>query len=227
MSKILGSTVMVDCCLSNRGRQILAQGDGQFKITRFALSDDGVDYALYNPDDARGSDYYGEVIENTPLMEAATDETIMMRNKLISLPKNTRYIPYLTVQPREIGGIPGSGIFSYLDEVFIKPGTERGDNAAMGYTVILSNTDLGQLSVVNSAPSWRGGAPTVPYWMDSTDLTKSIAMVGTLFKLIANDVTSLGANDRVGKIVIYGNQTGGIIVIPVTVSTPRRGGKFD
>ena len=44
------------------GRNISESGLG--------LSDDEIDYTLYNPDHPLGSAYYGEAIENLPLLEA-------------------------------------------------------------------------------------------------------------------------------------------------------------
>jgi hypothetical protein len=41
--------VTVDAILTKKGRESLAQGNGSFNITQFALSDDEIDYTLYNP----------------------------------------------------------------------------------------------------------------------------------------------------------------------------------
>ena len=63
------STITVDAILTKRGRQILSRG-GNFKITKFALSDEEVDYTLYDVTHPNGSDSYGTVIENISLLEA-------------------------------------------------------------------------------------------------------------------------------------------------------------
>jgi uncharacterized membrane protein YgcG len=63
------STVTVDAILTRRGRQILSQG-GNFAITKFALSDEEVDYTLYDVTHPNGTDSYGSVIENMNLLEA-------------------------------------------------------------------------------------------------------------------------------------------------------------
>ena len=64
------SSVTVDAILTKRGRQILSQG-GDFNITKFALSDEEIDYSLYDVTHPDGSDSYGAVIENMSLLEAA------------------------------------------------------------------------------------------------------------------------------------------------------------
>ncbi len=63
------STVTVDAILTRRGRQILSQG-GNFAISKFALSDEEVDYTLYDVTHPNGTDSYGSVIENMNLLEA-------------------------------------------------------------------------------------------------------------------------------------------------------------
>ena len=52
------STVTVDAILTKRGREILSQG-GNFNITKFALSDEEVDYTLYDVTHPSGTDSYG------------------------------------------------------------------------------------------------------------------------------------------------------------------------
>ena len=66
------STITVDAVLTKRGRQILSRG-GNFNITKFALSDEEVDYTLYDVTHPNGSDSYGTVIENMSLLEAAAN----------------------------------------------------------------------------------------------------------------------------------------------------------
>jgi hypothetical protein len=39
-------TVIIDAVLTKRGRDLLSRGDGSFKITKFAVADDEVDYNL-------------------------------------------------------------------------------------------------------------------------------------------------------------------------------------
>ena len=82
MGYLNNQVVTVDAILTKKGRELLAKGDGSFNITQFALSDDEVDYTLYNPNHPSGSAYYGEAIENMPLLEAFPDETQMMKYKL-------------------------------------------------------------------------------------------------------------------------------------------------
>lgn len=85
MAYLDNSSITVDAVLTKKGRELLSKGEAAFKITKFALSDDEVDYSLWNPIHPSGSEYYGKVIENMPVMEALVDESQAMRYKLLSI----------------------------------------------------------------------------------------------------------------------------------------------
>ena len=86
--------IILDAVLTDTGRARLAKGDGTFKITKYALGDDEIDYSLYNSSHASGSAYYDLEIMQTPLLEAFTNNTSSMKHKLISLPKtNLLFLP--------------------------------------------------------------------------------------------------------------------------------------
>ena len=91
------STITVDAILTKKGRELLAAGT--FDITKFAVADDDVDYNLWDINHAKGSNFYGQAIENMPLTEAVPDGGKMMRYKLMTLPKNVTTIPYGTTSP--------------------------------------------------------------------------------------------------------------------------------
>ena len=95
MGYLNNQIITVDAILTNKGRELLAKGDGSFNITQFALSDDEIDYTLYNPNHPSGSAYYGEAIQNMPLLEAFPDETQMMKYKLVTLPRGTQVMPII------------------------------------------------------------------------------------------------------------------------------------
>ena len=80
MGYLDNTSITVDAILTKKGRELLAQGGiGAFNITQFALADDEVDYDLWNPAHSLGSDFYGIVIENMPVLEAITDESYLMK----------------------------------------------------------------------------------------------------------------------------------------------------
>ena len=91
------STITVDAILTKKGREKLAAGD--FEITKFAVADDDVDYKLWDINHQKGSNFYGQAIENMPLTEATPDGGKMMRYKLMTLAKNITTIPYGVTNP--------------------------------------------------------------------------------------------------------------------------------
>jgi hypothetical protein len=82
MSYLSSTSVVVDAILTKKGRELLAKNDGSFRITQFSLADDEIDYTLYNPNHPSGSAYYGEALENVPVLEAFPNDSQIMRYKL-------------------------------------------------------------------------------------------------------------------------------------------------
>jgi len=91
------TTVTVDAILTTKGRELLARNDGSFQITQFALADDEIDYTLYNPTHPSGSAFYGEAIENMPIIQAFPEDSQIMRYKLVTLPRGTSRLPVVSV----------------------------------------------------------------------------------------------------------------------------------
>ena len=88
--------IILDAVLTDTGRFRLAKGDGSFKIVKFALSDDEINYRLYDKNNPSGSAYYDLEILQTPVMEAFTNNTSTMNYKLLSMPRtNLLYLPMM------------------------------------------------------------------------------------------------------------------------------------
>jgi len=96
MGYLDNSSITVDAVLTKKGRELLKDG-GNLNITKFSLTDSGIDYSLWNPDDPSGSAYYGEAIENLPMLEANVHSEYNLRNRLLSLNQTSIAIPALTV----------------------------------------------------------------------------------------------------------------------------------
>jgi hypothetical protein len=86
--------IIIDAVLTDTGRYRLAKGDGSFKISKFALGDDEIDYALYN---ATASTATADLeIMQTPILEAFTNNASSLKSKLVSIPRNNiLYMPVL------------------------------------------------------------------------------------------------------------------------------------
>jgi hypothetical protein len=97
MSYLSSTSVVVDAILTKKGRELLARNDGSFRITQFSLSDDEIDYTLYNPNHPSGSAFYGEAIEAMPILQAYPNDQEIMKYKLITLPRGTAKLPIIDV----------------------------------------------------------------------------------------------------------------------------------
>ena len=145
MGYLDNTSVTVDAILTKKGREYLASGRGNFEITQFALGDDEVDYTLWNTAHSLGSDYYGEIIENMPVLEAITDENFALRYKLLTLPKNSTSVPIFSVTPASISVPqrsvlpPGAGSVTFT----ISDTTQQ-------YTVTLLDDRLGTINVITA-----------------------------------------------------------------------------
>ena len=93
--------IILDAVLTDAGRQRLARGDGSFKIVKFALGDDEINYTLYN--NLLESGQKDLQIMQTPILEAFTNNTSMMKSKLITIPRtNLLYLPVILLN-QELG----------------------------------------------------------------------------------------------------------------------------
>lgn len=105
--------IILDAVLTDTGRLRLAQGDGSFKISKFALGDDEVNYELYNKSHASGSAYYDLEILQTPVLEAFTNNTSNLKTKLVSLSRtNILYMPVLKLNENSVNSNPAQAGFS-------------------------------------------------------------------------------------------------------------------
>lgn len=231
MGYLDNTTVTVDAILTNKGRQLLAAG-GQLNIVKFALADDEVDYDLWNPAHTLGTNYYGAVIENMPVLEALPDETQMMRYKLLTLPKDVIGVPVISIAPTAVS------FTSLTQEVTITPSTLnlQNGNSTLGYTAILSDDTVASLSVASDGAT---GRPTTPAGTSPT-LNANATSIATTANFLDDELTGISTTGktitRVGTkfvvaprpqanttqikkavLTVIGNETGGFKTIIITV----------
>ncbi len=101
--------IILDAVLTDTGRLRLARGDGSFRIAKFALGDDEIDYGKYDPTNTGGSPFYAVQIMKTPVFEAFTNNTSTMQSKLISISRtNLLYLPVIKLNTLD----PANGTYS-------------------------------------------------------------------------------------------------------------------
>ena len=227
MGYLDNSTITVDAILTKKGREYLAQGRDAFKITQFALADDEVDYDLWNPAHPLGSDYYGVVIENMPITEAVPDETQSMKYKLLTLPRGTTAIPFLqadkstvSVTDAQTGNVRVETF--YYSGIANQNGTQNSLNKAEGYTVtLLDSTYVGMLTKKNATFIQSGGGISAAASQTAKVVANTSSPNSNAIEIILvaePGVESLQADViKSTKLIITGNETGGRVVIPVTI----------
>jgi hypothetical protein len=200
------TAITVDAILTKKGRELLAKGQNEFNITKFALGDDEVDYTLWDVTHPNGTDYYGSVIENMPLLEASPDETQVMRYKLVTMPKTTARMPILEL-PSPSLAFNGDGITQT-----ITPNTRNASDANGGYTFILHNSDLARMIPVSGASVETGA--TIPFFLSDADSKSTITVTASSVNLISKVVTVATTT----QLTVVGNETGATYTIQVTVN---------
>jgi len=214
MGYLNNTAVTVDAILTKKGRELLARGDGSFRITQFALSDDEIDYTLYNPTHPSGSAFYGEAIENMPLLEAFPDETQIMKYKLVTLPRGTARMPVLDIGYSAITIKQGASLavtpqtLNYLSQTSLIESS--------GYTFTISDVRLfnsfNGVGVNTDAATQLNQTETI-----GTNVSKTV--IGTTLNFTATTVNTLfgGNTTLTATLQVVGRDSGARISIPVTV----------
>ena len=197
MGFLNNTTITVDAILTKKGRELLAQGTDAFNITKFALSDDEIDYNLWDVTHPNGSDYYGNVIESMPLLEAFPDENHVMRYKLVTLPKTTQRMPVINVTPGS-HTFPSSGRLT--QNLVLNANT--GNVADSSYTFILH--DISVCSMVVNEGAGGGIGATTPFFLGEDDAPNSKTVVAQSVKVSPVAVTSRSST----QVTVIGNDTG-------------------
>ncbi len=215
MGYLNNSVVTIDAILTNKGRELLARGDGSFKITQFALADDEVDYTQYNPTHPSGSAFYGQAIENMPLLEAFPDTGQNLKYKLITLPRGTSKMPILDLGYSAITLKQGASLaitpqtLNYLgnNQVF----ETNGYSATIADVRTVSNFNgVG----INTNENVNTNSTTTV----GTVVSKTV--VGTTINLTSTTVNTLfGTNTQLNTtITVVGRDSGARLSIPVTIT---------
>lgn len=206
MGYINNETITVDAVLTRKGRELLA-ANGGLNITSYALADDEIDYTLYQPNHPQGSAYYDLAIRNTPVFEAFTDETQALKYKLVTLPAGVTSIPVISLGQSAINVDS-----SYTGQVVIVPSTNPVYNTTLGYTAILANKSAG--TIVGSGLTNINNA-TIPSYIGDVSSTTAQVAIGMTFTFVPNSSLT---QTLTTSLTVVGNESGGSITIPVTVS---------
>lgn len=213
MGYLNNGIITVDAILTKKGRELLARGDGDFKITQFALSDDEIDYTLYNSSHPSGSAFYGEAIEALPTLEAFPDESQIMKYKLTTLPRGTARLPVISgINPIEI---KQGATLSLTPETFNFLGKSsvfenRGYLATIADIRLLA-TFTG--SGVSEEAESLERQTTLGTNVSKTVIGSTINIVGTT----VNEIFGSQATKLTTTLTIIGRDSGARITVPLTI----------
>lgn len=210
--------VTVDAILTRKGRELLARNDGSFRITQFALSDDEIDYTLYNVDHPSGSAYYGEAIEALPLLEAFVDDTQDLKYQLVTLPRGTNKLPVLNIGGRaSISLQQGASIILNPSTLNYLGTTETVE--PLGYLSTISNQNL--ISSFTGTGVDTTALPETSTIPTTSGAPLSITQIGTSFTIVAtslNDIFPTGTTSVTTTVTFLGRNSGARISVPLTVT---------
>ena len=173
------SSITVDAILTKIGRKRIS--DGSFRVSKFSLSDEEIDYTLYDVTHPNGTDSYGTVIENMNLLEAQSNRT-GFNSHLIN---------------QRIAGALNYPNLENSDNLELKPSTEGAPSE--NYSFVVENTGIAAFvnpsgagtgiysSTVASATSatiiaqpFANPSPTATTNVRITGLTSGLSAVVTL-----------------------------------------------
>jgi hypothetical protein len=207
--------IILDAVLTDTGRFRLAKGDGSFKIVKFALGDDEINYASYDKNNASGSAYYDLEILQTPVLEAFTNNTSTMKSKLISIPRtNLLYLPIMKLSGDSNSYTSGSNnaatnTFTRGTYVVAVDEATVGNNSAVGLIVDDQNRSVTQQQnegILNGFTPYQNSSRyiRVDQGLDTTEISREFQIDADL----RETQYIIEIDNRLGSIVSVGSSAG-------------------
>ena len=126
--------IILDAVLTDLGRKRLAAGN--FRISKFALGEEEINYNLFDSNDTRGSAFYDLEIMQTPVLEAFTSDQSLMKTRLLSFARNNLlYMPVLKINNKDenVASLPDASIggFHLIADNYTLTNNNRDGNDAV------------------------------------------------------------------------------------------------
>ena len=220
--------IILDAVLTDLGRKKLAAGDGSFRIVKFALSDEEIDYSQY--DKAQPTGQQDLDILASPVFEAFTNNTSTMKSLLLSIPRtDLLFLPILKINT-ELGNKEGS---AYSDSTLINNGfaisvdatTNTKDTIKTAIlfstnTIKTINIDQGIDAADTSVPTTSTLASIFPELVETQFMIEIDNRLGTLIDSTGASITpSFIDDDNIATYVVTDNKFVNAINLPETNST--------
>jgi hypothetical protein len=198
MGYLNNSVITVDAILTTKGRQLLAQNDGSFRITQFALADDEIDYTL--------------------LLEAFPEANQIMKYKLATLPRGTAKLPVLDIgfsaitlqQGAQLAITPQTLNYLGNDQTF----ETSGYSCTVADVRLLNTFDATGINTSAATAANASSTQTIGTNVSST-------VIGTQINLRATTVNTLygsGQTSIVSTLTVTGLDSGARVTVPLTVT---------
>lgn len=191
--------IILDAVLTDTGRMRLAKGDGSFRITKFALADDEIDYGLFNRSNPSGSAYFDLEVLQTPVLEAFTNNGSSMKNKLITITRNNLlYLPVLKLNNLKAGYV--TAIPQIVQNGFLLA-VDKDTEAFLNSTALKYNNNfINRLGILNGV-SLDGARIKVDQGIDNVKVPPALTLDPDLRETqyiieIDNRLMSVVATDR-------------------------------
>jgi hypothetical protein len=224
------NNIILDAVLTDYGRQALARNDGSFRLAKFALGDDEVNYGIITK---YGRTVGREKIEkNTPIFEAFTNQNLGLKYRMISAPRPFTYLPKLTLVPTTQTSVSlatsGDTVASFI-KLEQQP---NGGETTIDADIVETNFDVFVpdlfLMIENQASvgtpdsnkiakyvirvSNGGTVPTLEFRLKVKPLTSAIfTTYGRVTTGLTREITTI--------VKVVGRNSGAVVEIPVTITS--------
>ena len=174
--------IILDVVLTDEGRRRLAKADGTFEISKFALSDDEINYALFETGSTTALQDLS--ILQTPILEAFTNNSSAMKSKLLSLPDQTDllYLPILKLNEQLVGSAmhDTTNVFVICVDSRTWEDSVAGQHVAIGYGL---NQAPRQGMIYGLDTTGLGSFIAIDSGIDSTDYSRQTDLIETQFMI--------------------------------------------
>jgi|ETNmetMinimDraft_15_1059895.scaffolds.fasta_scaffold14530_2 hypothetical protein len=189
MGYLDNSSRVLDAILTKKGREVLSSG-GDFEVTKFALGDDEIDYALWDTTHTKGTDFYGAVIDNLPALEPFNDPSEIMKYKLVSRTDGIRAMAKLI--EAQGSQVALNNLKYYADDLSGDGGTRVQCGQTAYYLGMGARFGVGHVNNSDLTIDYVGGEDSIfeAGYKDEnytvTVLDTTVAVLAPLYRTIAN-----------------------------------------
>ena len=185
--------ILLDTVLTDEGRKRLAAGT--FKVAKFALGDDEINYGLYDKTNSSGSAYFDLEILQTPILESFTDNAASMKTQLQTYTDlELLFLPVLRLNERMAATERASNGTFY---VAVNEETEDNGGSSATTTGVARDSDGKERTGFIFGESLVGAYVKVDQGLDTTEISPKRALDSTL----TETSFTIMIDDRLGKIV--------------------------